>query len=165
MDLLADIGGYLGSKRHGREICGVCFNRWPEDHSLYEHERRCRAQAQHSCSPRLFVTWDEEESKMVRVRPPPSPCDCKIPPGKFFSPCQFFPGRCKRGDRCSYAHGQLELEVWNTWVAEERERHLRRLSCRPNTGLSIQIIRHLHFKHALHVYFYILYLQERIRYL
>ena len=130
-------GSYLGPKRQGREVCRTCFKRWPEDRSLYEHERRCRSQAQHSSSPRVFVTWYEEDSKMVPVRPPPDPSDCKIFPGKFFRLCQFYPDKCRRGNRCCYPHGHLELEVWNTWVAQQREEHLQKLSCRPNTGLNI----------------------------
>ena len=137
MDHSASTEGYIGRKRQGKEICKICFARSPEDRKLYEHARGCRSQAQHFRYDRVFVTWCEEDSKMVPVRPPPDPSHCKITSGKFFRLCQVYPDKCKHGNTCRYAHGHLELEVWNTWLAHRREQHLQKLSYRSSPGIII----------------------------
>ena len=75
----------------------------------------CRAYSRHNGAPAALVTWSEKKWTLVEIRPFPNTA---LTHGRYVK-CAG--GKVCRGDRCTYAHSDEELIVWNTTLEEKRQ--------------------------------------------
>ena len=84
-------------------VCPKCLERDPTNYSLFT--RKCVDPSRHGQNFGVQVYW--QDGLLHPIRPVP---DVQIA-GRFIL-CSFFP-RCKKGDKCTYAHNEAERDAWN----------------------------------------------------
>ena len=105
---------YYHERRRGFavQVCSTCRENDPSDEELMRVY--CRAYSRHKGAPAALVTWSEKKWTLVEIRPFPN---TTLAHGRYVK-CAG--GKVCRGDRCTYAHSDEELIVWNTILEEKR---------------------------------------------
>ena len=94
---------YRGRQRYSYEVCARCYQDRPNDQELTS--KKCYFVTEHRICEKIYVTpVNDRELQVVRPRP------VLLPEGKWFALC--YRRGCTR--RCTYAHSEVEREVWNT---------------------------------------------------
>ena len=92
-------------------VCGLCFKTNPQDEELMRVY--CRT-GWHQGAPSVLVTWSAQKFALVQIRPFPEPL---LASGRYVQ-CNR-EATCK-GPRCTYAHSEEEMVVWNTQLEWKR---------------------------------------------
>ena len=91
-------------------VCRQCLERDPTNYRLITH--KCETPSRHDQSLRVQVYWQDDF--LHPIRPVPN----KEITGRF-TLCHFGP-QCMKGDRCTYAHSEVERDAWNREKFGER---------------------------------------------
>ena len=103
------------------DVCYLCFRNNPSDERLVRIYCNNYAEHKNAGVPPVLVTWSEWRWELVPIRPLPDP---PLVHGNYMR-CNRNPSLC-RGERCTYAHSNEELAVWNSLLDEKRQQRFTR---------------------------------------
>ena len=130
--------------RFADNVCFRCFQNDSSDESLVRIY--CKNYVQHTGVPPIPVTWSGRTWALVPIRPLPDPY---LLDGNYVR-CNGNPAQC-RGERCTFAHSDEELAVWNTLLDEKRQQRFTRPRMHVNAS---RVSRLLSFITQLHTCFF-----------